>query len=348
MLYGGKLGSNLLKLGYLEPETLAYFLSDKLEVPYAHPRKLSDVDKSVLDVIPREVVEKYRILPFDFKKKRLRVVMADPLDLDAIKEISFITGYVIESMVAPESTLMEALKKHYGIADREREPSGLKGGNGAASAARESAPGSGPPQPSDDTSQELIKKKLEELKGKRRKELLGEEGSETSANSKILPEKTVDGLKKAPGRDAVGQVLLDFIGERYGSGALLISQNERALGWKGVGSQLSDEVVARIRIPLEVPTTLNEAAADGMAIISEPGKHPMDKMLRKLLHVEAGADVVVTGVYYREVIVCYLVALVPAGSVTDNVISELQELSRLANEAFARLIVERRKKEKNN
>jgi len=351
VLYGGKLGTNLLKLGYVDEEALAYFLSDKLEVPYAHPKKLSEIERGVLDAIPREVVEKYRILPFGFRGKHLRVVMADPLDLDAVNEVSFVTGYVIEPMVAPESSLMDALEKHYGISRDRGETSNSMGGSKPGT--REPAAGPENTSPSEpqnrpvaDNPQELIWKKLTKLKEKRKRELLGENDPGAEAHPEVLPEGVVEGLKTAPDRDAVAGVLLDFIKERFGSGALLISKGERALGWKGVGPDIDDELVRKIRIPLEVPTTLNDAAVEGLAVIPGPGRHPMDNMLRKLLRVKSGMEILLTSIYYQKVVICYLVAVAPAGSATEEVISELMELSRLAGEAFARLIIERRRREK--
>ncbi len=35
VIFGGRLGTNLVELGYLDEEALAYFLSENLGVPYA-------------------------------------------------------------------------------------------------------------------------------------------------------------------------------------------------------------------------------------------------------------------------------------------------------------------------
>ena len=98
VIYGGRLGTNLVELGFLDEEALAYFLSEKLEVPYAHPKKLLDIEKKVIDLVPNELVEKYKVLPFELKRKRLRVIMPDPQNLDLINELSFIICLLLKKL----------------------------------------------------------------------------------------------------------------------------------------------------------------------------------------------------------------------------------------------------------
>ena len=119
VIFGGRLGTNLVDLGYLDEEALAYFLSKKLGVPYAHPKTLLDIDRDVIKIVPPDVTERYRVLPLAVKSKRLKLVMADPQDYDAINELPFITGHTIEPMVTPEMRLVQALEVHYNI---ERSP----------------------------------------------------------------------------------------------------------------------------------------------------------------------------------------------------------------------------------
>jgi type II secretion system (T2SS) protein E len=113
VLYGGRIGTSLIELGYVSEETLARFLSDKLAVPYVPPQKLLEIPEEVIAMFPRELAIKYRAIPLRVEKKRLDLVMADPADLQAIDEIGFITGFIIQPHVTPEVRLAQAFGRYY-------------------------------------------------------------------------------------------------------------------------------------------------------------------------------------------------------------------------------------------
>ena len=119
VLYGGKIGTSLIELGFVNEVTLARFLSDKLSVPYVEPQKLLEIPDEVISLIPRELSVKYRVIPLGLDKKRLDLVMEDPADLQAIDEIGFITGFIIRPHVTPEIRLSQAFNKYY---QEELEP----------------------------------------------------------------------------------------------------------------------------------------------------------------------------------------------------------------------------------
>ncbi|MBE9503526.1 MAG: general secretion pathway protein GspE [Proteobacteria bacterium] len=118
VIFGGKLGTNLIELGYLGEEGIAWFLSEKLGLPYVHPDKLMNILPDVIKIIPQHLASKYKVIPINLEKKRLTLAMADPSDLAAIDEIAFITGLTIKPVVAPEVRVMLALEKYYDI-DRD-------------------------------------------------------------------------------------------------------------------------------------------------------------------------------------------------------------------------------------
>jgi hypothetical protein len=113
VLHGGKIGTSLIELGYVNEETLARFLSEKLAVPYVPPQTLLEIPAEVIDLFPRELAIKYRVIPLGVEKKRLDLVMADPADLKAIDEIGFITGFNIQPHVTPEVRLAQAFSRYF-------------------------------------------------------------------------------------------------------------------------------------------------------------------------------------------------------------------------------------------
>ncbi|WP_298268629.1 general secretion pathway protein GspE [Geobacter sp.] len=115
VIFGGKLGTNLIEMGCLDEEELARMLSRQLRVAYVDPRELMEVPPEVISLIPEEMAESYRLVPLRLEGRRLSIAMADPSDLPAIDEIAFRTGYVVQPMVTPEIRLIAALEKYYGI-----------------------------------------------------------------------------------------------------------------------------------------------------------------------------------------------------------------------------------------
>jgi hypothetical protein len=115
VIFGGRLGTNLIEMGYLEEHDLAQFLSKKLGVPFTSMEQVAGLPKELSSLLPKEVAKKFKVVPLGLEKKRLSLAMVDPTDYAAIDEISFSTGYIIIPYVAPEITLVHALEKLYDI-----------------------------------------------------------------------------------------------------------------------------------------------------------------------------------------------------------------------------------------
>jgi hypothetical protein len=114
-IFGGRFGTNLVEMGYLDEHDLAHFLSKKAGVPHAAPEQLMDIPPQVIRIIPEHVVRKYRVVPIALNNRKLILAMTDPSDFSAIDEISFQTGYIVVPMIVPELRLVTAMEKHYNI-----------------------------------------------------------------------------------------------------------------------------------------------------------------------------------------------------------------------------------------
>jgi type IV pilus assembly protein PilB len=116
---GGRIGSNLAKLGHISEEEIASFLSRQYAVP---PADLSNVkiDPAVIKLIPAEVADKHLIIPLSRTGSVLAIAMADPSDIFAIDDVRFMTGYNVKPMVAPESSIRNALNRYYDTAGLAR------------------------------------------------------------------------------------------------------------------------------------------------------------------------------------------------------------------------------------
>jgi type IV pilus assembly protein PilB len=109
---GGRLGTNLIKLGYITEEKLVSFLSKQWGVPAV---TLSDymVDSLVLKLIPYEIARKYLIVPLARVGATLTIAMADPSNVFVIDDVKFMTGFNVEVVVAGESSVIYAINSYY-------------------------------------------------------------------------------------------------------------------------------------------------------------------------------------------------------------------------------------------
>jgi type IV pilus assembly protein PilB len=109
---GGRIGTNLVKLGYVTEEKLVAFLSRQYNVPAIN---LSDykVDPSLLRLIPVDMARKYLIMPVARVGATLTVAMVDPSNVFAIDDVKFRTGYNVEVVVTSESSMVDAISNSY-------------------------------------------------------------------------------------------------------------------------------------------------------------------------------------------------------------------------------------------
>jgi hypothetical protein len=109
----GRLGSNLVALGYISEEVLMDFLSHQTGVPQLDVRGI-EVPPQVLKLVPHRLAEQFTVLPISTKEpKSLVLAMSDPSDLNAIDSARFASGLNIEPVVASHSALKKTITDLY-------------------------------------------------------------------------------------------------------------------------------------------------------------------------------------------------------------------------------------------
>jgi type IV pilus assembly protein PilB len=121
---GGKLGFNLIKLGYVKDDEITALLSKQYGVPSIALAQF-DVDAAVVKLVPAETALKYQIIPLSRSGATLTIAMTDPTNVFAMDDIKFMTGYNVEPVVASETAVVEAIQKYY---NKAASPGG---GNGS-------------------------------------------------------------------------------------------------------------------------------------------------------------------------------------------------------------------------
>src|SRR5512139_136177 len=107
-----RLGSILIKEGYISESELTAFLSKQYSVPSINLAEF-EIDQTVVKLLPVEVVQKYQAIPVNRSGSTLILAMSDPSNIFAIDDIKFMTGYNVEVVVASDTGIKAAIDKYY-------------------------------------------------------------------------------------------------------------------------------------------------------------------------------------------------------------------------------------------
>jgi hypothetical protein len=120
VIFGGRLGTNLVDLGFLSVDEIGRFLSAQHGVPTVGVEELFAVSPQVLGLLTPEQCTRYKVYPLSTDGKVIRMAMMDPHDLIAIDELTFLTDLLVQNIVVPELRLLQILEKRYGIRREKR------------------------------------------------------------------------------------------------------------------------------------------------------------------------------------------------------------------------------------
>jgi len=108
---GERVGTVLIKLGFISDDVLVEFLARQFHVPSVNPSRLT-IPKEIISLIPPEIAQKYQAVPFGLMGQTLNVAMADPGNLFIIDDIRFLTRKNIQVHVASEAIIKRVLGRY--------------------------------------------------------------------------------------------------------------------------------------------------------------------------------------------------------------------------------------------
>jgi type IV pilus assembly protein PilB len=114
---GRKLGQLLIELGLVGEVQLTQTLSRQLSVPWVSLYHV-DFSRSLLNLVPRAVAEKYSLVPIFVRRVRnqgetLYVAMDDPTHEGAIEEVTRASSLPVKAMIACPSDIRAAIRVYY-------------------------------------------------------------------------------------------------------------------------------------------------------------------------------------------------------------------------------------------
>jgi len=245
-VFGGKLGTNLVELGYLNEMDLAKLLSAQLDIPCIEEGELENIDKKILALVPTKLVEKHRVLPLEADERKLRLAMSDPTNYPAIDEITFATGMRIKPIVAPEILLVYAIEKYY---DVKRAVRYIRAA-GMAQNLSETSPYAGATEARLlDLGAEEVAAKAASAKG------AAAEGAEVDG---FPIHQVVIELVRARRTEDIMEIVRWFVPQDFKYTAVFLFSGENAIGGTQVGCKLTNEEFEEFTFPVESSEMLSK------------------------------------------------------------------------------------------
>ncbi len=118
-------GDVLIQMEYATPEEVAEALAAHHKIPFVDLRS-AQISDSVIELVPESVARENNVLPYSEEDGALRILIADPFDLETIEKLRFILNRKIETALAPKNAILGAINKYYGQVEGESADSMLQ------------------------------------------------------------------------------------------------------------------------------------------------------------------------------------------------------------------------------
>ncbi|MBI2972621.1 MAG: Flp pilus assembly complex ATPase component TadA, partial [Armatimonadetes bacterium] len=109
---GGHLGRILVEQEAVSEQQLARALSVQWGLEVVDLGAM-EIDPDVVKVVPHHLAQRHKVLAIGKTKKKLRLAIADPLNVVALDDVRLVTGLEIEAAVAAEDAIVSAIDRFY-------------------------------------------------------------------------------------------------------------------------------------------------------------------------------------------------------------------------------------------
>lgn len=119
VVYGGRLGTNLLELGLVDEKLLAQALGRQHGCEWTFgPMELPE---SIVRTVPASVARRHEIVPWRIEGRRFKVLSTQPGDnIAMLDELGFKLGLIVKPVVAPEFRVHQLLRRYFGSIRQQR------------------------------------------------------------------------------------------------------------------------------------------------------------------------------------------------------------------------------------
>src|SRR5262245_39905464 len=109
---GRRLGNVLVELGFVTVEAVLEALSQQIGVPTVRINAFT-VNTDALSALPEKVARRHTAFPLQKLGTTLLVALASPKDLSALDDLRFACGCEIQTVLALEHEIVDAIDRYY-------------------------------------------------------------------------------------------------------------------------------------------------------------------------------------------------------------------------------------------
>jgi type IV pilus assembly protein PilB len=108
----------LSRLGYVDEKDLSQLQASQYGFEFVNLESM-DIPSSVIALVPESVARENVVLPLEMNDDRIRVAVANALDLEVLDKLRFILNREIDPVVASKDAIQNAINRHYGQSETE-------------------------------------------------------------------------------------------------------------------------------------------------------------------------------------------------------------------------------------
>lgn len=112
--YGEKLGRVIVRLGLLSEKEIMDVLSVQLGISIVSLDK-REIPIELIRLVPEDIEKGYMVLPIERRFNVLKLAMVDPLDINAIDEVTRLVRMEVEPYITTEAEMRRAIEKYLGV-----------------------------------------------------------------------------------------------------------------------------------------------------------------------------------------------------------------------------------------
>jgi hypothetical protein len=335
VLYGGKLGTNLVELGFVELDLLAEYLSELSGLPVASAAMLDAAPREALELVGAELAHDLGVIPLGATEDgALAVAMIDPADADAIATLQERASAPIAPLVVPELRGLYYLEKLYGLPRKARFiRAGVRRTMPPDPERRKTQPAGGLVMPPPAT-----------VAPRRRRTTTSTSLAPAAAAAPSLTYGAAcEQIDAATHREQIADAIVEFGRGRFDTVVLFIVRDGNALGWRAHHAAGRPPTgVEEISLPLGGVSAL-QAAHDELRPFRgtppSPGK-PVESRLWSLLGIDPPpSEILVAPITVKQRVVNLIYAHAPGGTaLPPDASKQLCELAVRTQSAYVRLI----------
>jgi len=120
-----QIGAMLTSLGYATGEEVTQALAEFHHFEYVDLQAIRIPDQ-VIELVPESVARENKIIPVSDEDDTIKVLVADPFDIETIEKLRFILNRKVETALAPLEQIQEAINRYYGQVGEESADSMLQ------------------------------------------------------------------------------------------------------------------------------------------------------------------------------------------------------------------------------